>query len=174
MIGQVSGIFRSDKCSPLQGKRAKDKIGETSNKCNGRGWWLRLASHVAWSIIILLINIIFDRRKDWRKKKQSSWGRAAICRWFFAVMPKPTYIFPPKSIHLLEAKHEKKKIMWCLKKKKERNLRLAYMHLLTTKSLIKTRTNWIEFWIFFSMYSAHLKLYCTLLQLFFLPKFLIF
>lgn len=70
--------------------------------------------------------------------------------------------------------HGEKLIMWCFKKtrqnQKNRSLRLRYTHFLTARSLIITRTNWIEFWISFSTYSTHPKVYCTLLQIIFSSK----
>lgn len=116
--------FRSGQSSALQEEWVKDEIDKPDNKCGERGLnaggGLPPGIEVDWWIITPPINIIFDRRKNWKEKKQSSPGRAITCRLSFAVMPKPTSFLPPSLTHHLEATHEKKRSCGVLKNNRKK------------------------------------------------------
>lgn len=125
-----------------------------------------LASEVDWWTITPPINIIFDRRKNWKEKKQSSPGRAITCRLSFAVMPKPTSYLPPSLTHHLEATHEKKRSCGVLKNNGKKWKFKAHTYALIDYTISYSHQDKMDKILnFLAVYSTHPKLYCTLLQI---------
>lgn len=83
--------------------QVKNEMDETGHKCGG----LAPGEVVDCWRVIPVINITFDSRKDWKRKKRSSQAGPALAE-SFAVMPEPNASLPPP-LHPLEASQERKR-----------------------------------------------------------------